>query len=112
MIHPDRELWDKVGFNSEKYEYVKLPACVTKWLKRKVDNDILLSYYYYDNNKGKTMMLHYVSYDCGVLHPKGGYCSGQIDNPNQWESMAQDIAVTWPRYAVKKRNKKQIDEKN
>lgn len=106
MIHPDKELWDKVGFNSEKYEYVKLPACVTKWLKRKVDNDILLSYYYYNSDNGeKTMMLHYVSYDCGLLHSKAGYCSGQIDNPKQWELMARDIAESWPQYAVKKRNK-------
>ena len=105
MIKPDKELWDKVGFNSEKYEYVPLPSEVTKILKRKKGDDVLLSYYYY--NKGeKSMMLHYVSYDGYNLHAKAGYSSGQIDVPNHWQAMAKDIAQSWPEYAIKKRDKR------
>lgn len=35
---PDKELWDKVPFDLEHYEYVKLPSKVAKILKRKVGN--------------------------------------------------------------------------
>ena len=104
MIKPDKELWDKVGFNTEKYEYVSLPSEVSKILKRKKGNDVLLSYYYYDKDE-KVMMLHYTSYDGRCLCAKGGYCSHQIDNPNQWRIMAESIAQDWPQYAIKKRNK-------
>lgn len=106
MIRPDKELWDKVSFNPEKYEYVPLPSKVAQILKRKKGDDILLSYYYYDKGE-KVMMLHYVNYDGYCLHAKAGYSSRQIDDPNHWQTMAEDIAQTWPQYAVKKRGKKQ-----
>jgi hypothetical protein len=57
MIKPDKELWDKVGFNTEKYEYVSLPSEVSKIIKRKKGNNVLLSYYYYDNDKDEKVMM-------------------------------------------------------
>ena len=104
----DKEFWDKIGFNNypQKYQYVKLSTKVKRILRPKVGNEILLSYYYFDKGR-KVKMLNYASYN-GVSLDKGpGYCSEDTENCiHSWETLAQSLADSYPKYAVKHRDKK------
>lgn len=105
MIQPDEELWGKLNFPPERYEYVKLSWKVAKILKRKVGQEVLLSYYYIDGHK-RVKMLNYVSYDGISLHKGPGYCSEDTENcVHKWETIAEEIAESFPKYAVKHRKK-------
>ena len=105
MIQPDKEFWDKVPFNPEHYEYVKLPSKIAKILKRKVGNEVLLSYYYIDKGR-RVKMLNYASYDGFTLHKGPGYCCEDSEGCiHSWETLAETIAESFPKYAVKHRNK-------
>lgn len=107
MIHYDKEFWDKVGFNNypEKFQYIKLSTKVKRILKPKVGNEVLLSYYYFDKGR-KVKMLNYARYD-GITVFKGvGYSCEDTENCIQpWETLAQAVADSFPKYAVKHRIK-------
>ena len=110
MINPDKIMWDKLGFNPEKYEYVKLPTCVAKILKRKKGEHVLLSYILHIDGRD-VMMLNYVTFDGMVAVNKAGYACSLDTVPKGtkkkdiWVRLAEDIAMSWPFYAVKKRKK-------
>ena len=103
MAFPDKELWDKIHLNPSKYEYVKIPLKVAKILKRKVGDEILLAYYYIEKGR-RVKMLHYASYDGAMLHKGPGFCSEDSEGcVHSWETLAEDIADTFPKYKVKHR---------
>jgi len=105
MMNIDKEFWDKVPFDPKRYEYVKLPTKVAKILRRKVGNEVLLSYYYI-NGDHRIKMLNYASYDGISLHKGPGYCSDDTNGyVHSWETLAETIAESFPKYAVKHRNK-------
>lgn len=113
MIHPDKELWDKVPFD-EKYEYIPIPTAVAKILKRKVKDKygekILLCHWYQDKpTDEKSIIMHYVRWDGYHLYRANvGYSFSIFPRRTLNESLlkiAQEIAKTWPEYAVKKRKK-------
>ena len=108
-MNPDKELWDKVHF-SDIYEYIPIPVAVAKILKRKVDDNILLCHYYREKpTDDPVIILHYVRYDGYSLYRcPPGFAHHVIEGETlkeTLETMAMEIAKTWPKYAVKKRNK-------
>lgn len=49
-ISPAKEMWERAGFpNYPRYEYVPVPKEVTRMLKRKHKDYILISYYWTDD---------------------------------------------------------------
>ena len=114
MLQPDKELWDKVGFNS-KYEYVAITEEVAKIIKRKYTNKygeaILLCHWYQDKpTDEKTLILHYVRYDYGhLMRAEGGICSSLHPGETQDQLMirlAKEIRNIWPYTASKKSRRK------
>lgn len=111
MTQPDKELWDKVGFNS-KYEYIPIPISVAKIIKRKYKTKygdaILLCHWYQDKpTDERVVILHYVRYDCGTLtRAEGGFCSSLAQGETLQDlliTLAEQIRDTWPQTAIKKR---------
>ena len=92
--NPDKEMWEKAGFpNYPKYEYVPLPKEVSRMLKRKY-TDFVLMYYYCKNEKGqKVAFLEYISYDGMNAHRGPGYCCDRIDDPDMWKQVARALAL-------------------
>lgn len=52
MVHPDKEIWDKMKLNPERYEYVPIPTAVWRILKPKVGNKVLLCHYVHKDDGG------------------------------------------------------------
>ena len=106
IIHPDEEIWYKAGFDkSDKYERIPIPTEVTKFLKRKVGDCVLLCHYV--EGKHDAAVMHYVEYNCGCLMQRGGYSFGIYPEEPLKDTLvrvAKSIAEDWPRFAVKKRN--------
>ena len=114
MMNPDKELWDKVGFN-DKYEYIPISVAIAKILKRKVKDEygekILLCHWYQNKpTDEKSILLHYVRWDGYHLYrADAGYASSLLPDETLEETLlkiAKEIAETWPECAVKKRTKK------
>lgn len=107
VVHPDEELWYKAGFDkNDKYERIPIPTSVTKILKRKVDDCILLCHYI--DSEHNNAVMHYVSFKDGFAQQKGGYSFGIYpEEPlkNTLIRVAKSIAEDWPKFAVKKRSK-------
>ena len=107
VTHPDEELWYKAGFDkSNKYERIPIPTAVTKYIRRKVDDCILLCHY--AEGKHDTAIMHYVRYKDGFVEQKGGYAFGIYPEEPLKDTLvrvAQSIAMDWPKFAVKKRKK-------
>lgn len=118
MIHPDKEIWDKMNMNTERYEYVPIPTAVWKILKPKVGNKVLLCHYIHknmfdrnlDTDTERTLVMHYVSYDGYHFEQYSGYSfTYQFKEEKLKDKLievAKEIAETWPEYAVKHRNLK------
>lgn len=110
MLHHDKIMWDSLGLDKNKYEYVNLPTYVTKILKRKKDDDVLLSYILHVDGRD-VMMLTYFKYDGSIAMNKAGYACSLDSVPEGttkkdiWIRLANEIATSWPKYAIKKRNK-------
>lgn len=108
MEQPDKELWDKLKLSPAKYAYIKLPAWITKHLKRQVGKDTLMFYSVIENGE-KKYLLHYVCYEETFARPKAGYCFEVYNGQplkEKLEIVVRDIAETWPEYAVKHRKQK------
>lgn len=118
MIHPDKEIWDKMKMNPERYEYVTIPTAVWRILKPKVGNKVLLCHYVHKDDGGRildtdterTLVMHYVSYDGYHAQQHGCYCFSHYLKKEKLKDklieVAKEIAETWPEYAVKHRNSK------
>lgn len=102
-IHPDEELFTKSGLS---YERIPIPTAVTKILRRKVGDKVLICHYARDTHD--TAVLNYVSFNEGFLHQYAGYSFGISPGQTLKEKLiivAENIAETWPEYAVRKRKK-------
>lgn len=93
-ISPDKEMWESVGFSKNpRYEYVPLPKEVTRMLKRKYKDFVLMSYYWTDEKGAKVAFLEYISYDGMNVHRGPGYCCDRIDDPDMWSQVARSLAM-------------------
>ena len=91
---PDKEMWEMAGFpNHPRYEYVPLPNEVTRMLKRKYKDFVLMSYYWTDDNGAKVAFLEYLSYDGMNVHRGPGYCCDRINDPDMWSQVARSLAM-------------------
>ena len=118
MVHPDKEIWDKMKMKAERYEYVPIPTAVWRIIKPKVGNKVLLCHYVHKDDGGRsldtdterTLVMHYVSYDGYTAWQGGGYCFTHYIKEEKLKDkilqVAQEIANDWPEYAVKHRAKK------
>ena len=119
MVHPDKEIWDKMKLNPERYEYVPIPTAVWRILKPKVGNKVLLCHYVHkdewgrilDTDTERTLVMHYVSYDGYHLQQHGsGYSFTHYFKEEKLKDkilqVAQEIANDWSEYAVKHRKNK------
>lgn len=106
MTKPDKELWDKVHFNPERYEYIPIPNEVAKIIVRKKDDKVLLAHFLIEKDE-KILFLHYVREDCGQLfRANGGYSCSTYDNVKEkLIELAKCIAEDYPEYKVKKRKR-------
>ena len=108
MIHPDKEIWDKMKMKAERYEYVPIPTAVWRILKPKVGNKVRLCHYVHKDTE-RTLVMHYVSYDGYTAWQGGGYCFTHYIKEEKLKDkilqIAQEIANDWPEYAVKHRKK-------
>ena len=97
MVAPassDKEMWEMAGFpNHPRYEYVPLPKEVTRMLKRKYKDFVLMSYYWTDDNGATVAFLEYLSYDGMNVHRGPGYCCDRINNPDMWSQVARSLAM-------------------
>ena len=94
QIRPDKEMWEKAGFpNYPLYEYVPLPNEVTRMLKRKYMDFVLMSYYRNDEKGAKIAFLEYISYDGMNVHRGPGYCCDRIDDLDMWSQVARSLAM-------------------
>ena len=90
----DKEMWEMAGFpNYPRYEYVSLPNEVTRMLKRKYKDFVLMSYYWTDDNGAKVAFLEYLSYDGMNVHRGPGYCCDRINDPDMWSQVARSLAM-------------------
>ncbi len=108
MAYPDKELWERVKPNPDRYEYIPIPKEVAEIIVRKKNNRVLLAHYIIDGRtKEKTLMLHYVVEEHGYLsNAPGGYCTSQFENVTQaLVGIAKNIAADYPYYKTKKRRK-------
>ena len=117
MIHPDKEIWDKMKLNPERFEYVPIPTAVWRILKPQVENKVLLCHYVHTddcgNNKDtdteRTLVMHYVSCDGYHAQQYGGYSFTHYFKEEKLKDkllqVAQSIADDWPEFAVKHRKK-------
>lgn len=100
-------MWDRLGLDKNKYEYVKLPACVTKILKREEGEHVLVSQILHMDNRD-VAILNYITFENDIAISKAGYCCPldkvPKDTPKNavWVKLAMDIAKSWSRYAVEK----------
>lgn len=91
---PDKELWERAGFpNYPQYEYVSVPKEVTRILKRKYKDFVLMSYYKTDEKGRKVAFLEYMSYDGINVQLGPGYCCDRIDDPDMWSQVARSLAM-------------------
>jgi len=94
QIRPDKEMWERVGFSkTPRYEYVPLPKEVTRMLKRKHKDYVLMSYYWTDEKGSKVAFLEYISYDGMNIHRGPGYCCDRINDPGMWRQVARSLAM-------------------
>ena len=118
MEHPDKEIWDKMKMNPERYEYVPIPTAVWRIIKPKVGDKVLVCHYVHKDEWGKTLdtdtqrtlLLHYVKYDGYTAWQGGGYSFTHYIKEEKLKDkilqVARSIAEDWPEYAVKHRTKK------
>lgn len=121
MIHPDKEIWDKIKLNTERYEYVPIPTAIWRILKPKVGNKVLLCHYVHKDEWGKCLdtdterilVMHYVSYDGYHAEQYGGYSFTHYLKDEKLKDtlirVAESIALDWPEFAVKHRKKNARD---
>lgn len=105
VIHPDEELFEKSGLD-RSFERIPIPTTITKILRRKVKDKVLICHYARDRHD--TAIMHYVSFKDGFLHQYAGYSFGIYPEQTLKETLimaAEDIAESWPEYAVRKRKK-------
>ena len=93
-ISHDKEMWERAGFpNYPRYEYVPLPKEVTRMLKRKYKDYVLMFYYWTDDKGRKVAFLEYISYDGISVHRGPGYCCDRIDDPDMLSQVARSLAM-------------------
>ena len=105
VIHPDEELFTKSGLGCN-YERIPIPTAITKILRRQVGDKVLICHYARDTHD--TAVLNYVSFNEGFLHQYAGYSFGIYPGQTLKEKLiivAENIAESWPEYAVRKRKK-------
>ena len=117
MVHPDKEIWDKMKLNPERFEYVPIPTAIWRILKPKVGDKVLLCHYVHKDDGGRsldtdserTLVMHYVSCDGYHAQQYGGYSFSHFLKEEKLKDkllqVAQEIANDWPKYAVKHRKK-------
>lgn len=104
-MKPDEELFAKSGLG-RNYERIPIPTAITKILRRQVRDRVLICHYAKDTHD--TALLQYVSFNEGFLHQHAGYSFGIYPGQPLKEKIiivAEDIAESWPEYAVRKRKK-------
>ena len=118
MVHPDKEIWDKMKLNPERYEYVPIPTAVWRIIKPKRGDQVLVCHYVHKDDGGRsldtdterTLLLHYVKYDGYTAWQGAGYCFTHFIKEEKLKDkilqVAQEIANDWPEFAVKHRKKK------
>lgn len=113
MPHPDKELWDRINFDPERYEYIPIPDEVARIIVRKKGDRVLLAHFCITEKKEKVLMLHYVVENNGsLMQAPGGYCSDSYtDVKVKLIQIAKDIAADYPIYRVSK-HKKKVYEQN
>lgn len=116
MTHPDKEIWDKLKLNPERYERIPIPTAIWRILRPKVKNWTLVCYYVHKDEHGRCLdtdterviIMQYVICDGRYKEHKGGYCFTHFVNDeklnDKLKDVAKEIAEEWPEYAVRHRN--------
>ena len=104
MAKLDKVMFDRLQYQPGIAEHVPVPAKVAAILKRKHGTEVLVCYLLkkdsYKDIKKDTMMMVYFDYKgYGDPHKTHGYASDSMD----WESLAREVADSWPQYKVKHR---------
>lgn len=102
MAKIDKEMFDKLGFDSSRATYVPLSKDVTRFLKRKKGDRVLVSYILHTSHKGKNKDLNVL---CYYRELEGSPIGGPVfyKEKTSFEMLAQYLAVYWPEYMVKHR---------
>lgn len=100
------EMFLKLRFAPSSATYVPLSKKVEGILKRTYKKRVLVAYILhagYRSVSKDTKMLVYYSDDHGAITKHEGYCCSTPET--SWETLAKEVADSWPEYKVKHRNK-------
>lgn len=105
MAKLDKEMFDRLQYQPGIAEHVPIPSKVAAILKRKFGDEVLVCYRlkkgsYKDIRKDTMMMVYFEYKGYGDPHKTHSYSSDSMD----WESLAREVADSWPQYKVKHRN--------
>lgn len=105
----DKELYEKLECDKEKFMYTKIPSNVKRILRpsyKKDGKEYVMLALIVKNKYENTLLVNYLSYNGYSCDRGAGMATSMYDGKFDWISLAENIAETWPETAVKHRTKK------